>query len=366
MNALAIACALAFAAQDAPDAAPSRGAPPAPAASAANAASQAGERPTRPLGASAPGATAPQAAPAASPSGSRATLVPDPASAEIGQPIEWLLDVVHPAALKVVFPAKDAEDRRWAPVGERTVARAPDPADPKLVHTIARWSAMALEPGELAPPPLVLELTGGAATETLTVAGLPVHVVGALVEGEDAPRPLLGFRALPDGLEPARGVPLALLAGLGALVLGGVAFLVVRRRKPAPAPAPTPLAELDALARAFAADPESGRARVFELSRLVRGAVDAFLAVDRSGRTDDDWVRATEADERVPLGVRTTCARLLAAVERVKYAQETPTRVAVEAFVADARTALEALAGAPRDFVGAAGSTSARAGERAA
>lgn len=358
MNALALVLTLAFAPQDAATA-PSRLQPVAPAAAGADGAG------TQPASNSSGARAQDAASNAPSPSGSRAVLVPEPASAEIGQPIEWLLDVVHPSALKVVFPAKDAEDRRWAPLGERTVARSADPSDPKLVHTTARWTAMALEPGELAPPPLVLELAGGAATESLTVTGLPVHVAKALAEGEDAPRPLLGFRALPPGLEPARRAPVALFVVLGALVLGGVAFLVVRRKKPALVAAPTPLADLDALARAFAADPNSGRARVYELSRLVRGAVDAFLAVDRSGRTDDDWVRAIESDERVPLGVRSTCARLLAAAERVKYAQETPTRFAVDEFMTDARSALEALASAPRPVLAASGERGAASAEPA-
>lgn len=290
--------------------------------------------------------------PPVSPSGSRATLVPEPASVEIGEPVEWMLDVVHPKKLRVGFPAKDAEDRRFAPLSERTVARAADPNDDALVHTIARWTTMALEPGDLAPPPLALELTGGAATETLVVNGLPVHVAGALAEGEDAPRPLLGLRELsPERaaqLEPARRAPLV-LAGLGALLVAALGvFLVRRRAKPTLPSEPTPLARLDAIAAAFAADPESGRARVYELSRLLRGSVDGFLGVERSGRTDDDWARAVEADERVPAGVRSACGRLLASAERVKYAQETPTRFAVDEFLRDARAVLEALASAPR------------------
>ncbi|MBI5363056.1 MAG: hypothetical protein HZA53_07735, partial [Planctomycetes bacterium] len=114
---------------------------------------------------------------------------------------------------------------------------------------------------------------------------------------------------------------------------------------------PTPLARLDALAARLAAEPESSRAIVFELSRLVRGAVDAFLAVDRSGCTDEDWTHAVKDDERVPLGVRNTSARLLASAERIKYAQETPTRFAVDEFLKDARAAIEALADAPRPLV---------------
>jgi len=167
--------------------------------------------------------------PPVSPSGSRATLVPEPASVEIGEPVEWMLDVVHSKKLRVGFPAKDAEDRRFAPLSERTVARAADPNDDALVHTIARWTTMALEPGDLAPPPLALELTGGAATETLVVNGLPVHVAGALAEGEDAPRPLLGLRELsPERaaeLEPARRAPLV-LAGLGALLVVALGWLL--------------------------------------------------------------------------------------------------------------------------------------------
>jgi hypothetical protein len=277
-----------------------------------------------------------------------ATLVPSPAAAKTGEPVEFLLDVVHPAGARVRFPEKQAESRAWVLLGERTATRAPDPADPALEHTVARWTAMALEAGESAPPPLELEIVEGATVTKLAVEALPVQVLGALAEGEDAPRPLLGWRAVPADLEPARpALWIALAIALGAIA-SAFWLLFLRRKRPAPARVPTPLERLDELAARFASDPESARDRVYDLVHLVRDSVDGFLHEHRAASTDEAWSAAVAGDERVPVGVRNACARLVARSERIKYAAETPTRFAVEEDLKDARAALEALAEAHR------------------
>lgn len=315
-----------------------------------------------------------------------ARLVPEPAEVEIGEPVEWVLDVVHPASARVrpldkslavaakpatttpashgaqpttpsAVPADDAKsaaaERAWVKVGDTTWTRTTDPADPTRVHTNARFRAIALEGGDLAAPAMAIELVDGANASELAPESLPVHVRGALAEGEDAPRPMLGFRDVPADLGPVKRGPWV-LAALVAVVVAALATWLLARKKKAPAPAPpTPIARLDELARAFASDVADGRATVYALSRLVRETVDAFVASDRSGATDDAWSAAVATDERVPLGVRDASTRLLASAERVKYAQETPTRFAVEELVKDARAALETLASTPRPVEGA-------------
>lgn len=277
-----------------------------------------------------------------------ATLVPAPAEVAVGQPIEFLLDVVHSAGARVRFPEKEAESRAWVRLSERSVTRAADPVDVERAHTIARWSSMVLEPGEPSPPALVLEVVEGSAVERLTVTALPVHVLPELAEGEDAPRPLLGFRDLPEDLEASGGAPWIAGGVLVAGALGLVLFLVARKKRPAPAIVETPLARLDALAERFESAPEDARDRVYDLVHLVRETVDRFLHEPRAAATDEVWSAAVAGDERLPLGVRHACTRLLAQAERIKYAAESPTRFAVDEYLKDARAALEALAEAER------------------
>ena len=99
---------------------------------------------------------------------------------------------------------------------------------------------------------------------------------------------------------------------------------------------------LEELRQRVADDPEAARAIVYDLSRLLRGSVDATLGEDRASLVDADWSARIETDERVPLGVRRTTAKILRDSERIKYALHAPTRFALEEMLADARSALEA------------------------
>jgi hypothetical protein len=150
-----------------------------------------------------------------------------------------------------------------------------------------------------------------------------------------------GFRdAPPSGAERGRLV----LVGLAALLAIAVALYVRRRarRKTVPVVAPSALDRLDALRKRIADDPEAARAIVYDLSSLLRGSVDSRLGEDRAALVDADWSARIETDERVPLGVRRTTAKILRDSERIKYALHAPTRFALEEMLADARNALEA------------------------
>lgn len=304
-----------------------------------------------------PQAPVPPAEPAAPPvvHDAHATFVPAPPQAEIGEPVEWLLDVEHAADARVKLPEFPPEARAFAWLGERSVTRGPDPANPARAHTIVRWHALALDAGELTPPALELEVVRGTQSEKITAAARSLAVRGALAADEDSARPLRDFRdaSSPGFLAGDERVHRLrwIAAGSVALLALAVALLVVRRahrRRAIAALPPTPLARCAEIARVFAEDPERTRRPVYEVTRLLRDAVDEFLGVARAGLTDAEWVAAIEHDERVPAGVRSTSARLLASAEAVKYALASPTRFAVDQLLADARGALEALAAAPK------------------
>lgn len=285
----------------------------------------------------------------------RATFVPAPPEVEIGEPVEWLLDVEHAADARVKLPEMPPDARAFVWFGERSVTRGPDPANPLRAHTIVRWQSLALESGALTPPALELEVVRGSQSEKITATARSLSVRGALGEGEDRARPLRDFRDTnSEGFlaGDARVHRLRwIAAGSVALLALAVSLLVVRRarrRRVLASVPPTPLARCAEISRVFAADPEHTRRPVYEVTRLLRDAVDEFLGAQRAGLTDAEWSAATEHDERVPAGVRSTCARLLAGAEAVKYALASPTRFAVDQLLADARGALEALAAAPK------------------
>jgi hypothetical protein len=155
-----------------------------------------------------------------------------------------------------------------------------------------------------------------------------------------------GFRPPPETTVVAHWPWIA-----GSIAALGVLAWWLRRRlraKPVAAAPATALDRLNELERAIAADPEAGRQITYALSTLLRRSVDEFGSDARDGLTDVDWIARVETDERVPLGVRSTAARILRASESVKYALSQPTRFAVDEMLRDARHALETLAAAPR------------------
>ncbi len=197
----------------------------------------------------------------------------------------------------------------------------------------------SLEPGERELALAALRI--GARDETLPP--LPVAVRAALHAGEDAPRPARGLREVRD-FPAQRGLlgPAALLGALVSAVLAALVVRRVRRRVPAAAPPPTPLARLEALGAAREAE---ARAVCYELTRILRGALDAHLAREFEGLTDEEWLAATP-DAALPSGTRAALGRLFARTERIKYGVEMPTRFALEELLGEGRAVLGALAGA--------------------
>ncbi len=271
-----------------------------------------------------------------------AVLRAEPPQAQVGEPIRLVLEVERPAGATVRLPDVDPiPDDSWVVLDGKKLERS----DPTRV--VASWRVMSLEAGDRKLATLSVDEETPEGTRKIEVQSDAIHVLPALAEGEDAPRAMRDFRDAPPNAA-GRG-RLALLA-IAAVVVLAIALAIRRRakrRKVVPVAEAVALDRLALLEKRVADDPESARGTVYDLSRLLRGSVDAFLAEDKASLVDADWATAIEADERVPLGVRRASAKLLHDSERIKYALQSPTRFALQDMLASARNALEALQAAP-------------------
>ena len=271
-----------------------------------------------------------------------AVLRAEPAEVQVGEPCRLVLEVERPAGAKVRLPDVDpVADDSWVVLEPRKLERS------EPTRIVASWKVLSLEAGERDLAKITVDEETPEGTRKIDVQAAAIHVIPALAEGEDAPRPLREFRDAPPNVAAGRG-RLVLLA-IAAIVAAALAIALRRRarRTAPPAAAPTTLDRLAVLEKRVADDPESARGIVYELSRLLRGSVDAFLAEDQAALVDAEWSSRIESDERVPLGVRRATAKLLRDSERIKYALQAPTRFALQEMLASARNALEALHAAP-------------------
>lgn len=271
-----------------------------------------------------------------------AQLHAEPAEVEVGEPCRLVLEVEHPAGATVKLPASDLVlDDSWVLLEPRRMSW------PSATRTVASWSCLSLDAGDRTLPALQIDVGDASGVRKVDVEAARLMVKSALASGEDAPRPMRGFRAPPESAAGRRGRQV--LLGAAALALLAAAYFLRRRlrRKAEPVRAPTALDRLTALRRTAAEDESASRRVVYGLCRLLRGTVDEFLREDRAALVDADWSARIEPDERVPLGVRRSVARILHDSERIKYALHAPTRFALEEMLAAAQTALEALAAAP-------------------
>jgi hypothetical protein len=120
----------------------------------------------------------------------------------------------------------------------------------------------------------------------------------ALAEGEDAPRPLRGFRPLPPEVEDTTRStwPFAVLGGALALALLG--FVLVRRRRGVAAPGGHPEEALGRLVESLQpGDPESIKAAHYYATALLRSSLDRRRGWRTpAGATDEEWLgRRAEA-----------------------------------------------------------------------
>ena len=261
-----------------------------------------------------------------------ARLHAEPAEVGVGEVCRLVLEVEHPEGATVRLPAADPlPDDSWVLAEARRVERPwPD-------RTVATWKCLPLEAGEHRLPTIRVDVGDASGMKTIDAEAGTLRVRPALAEGEDAPRPMRGFRPAPPVSAGSRAR--WLLAGLLLALVAVVGALAWRRaqRKAAPVAEPTPLDRLAEIGRLAAEDEKGPRRAVYALSRLLRGTVDRWLAQDRAALVDAEWVARVEADDRVPLGARRAVAKTLRDSERIKYALGSPTRFALEEMLADAR-----------------------------
>lgn len=286
----------------------------------------------------------------------------------------------------------DASDagRSDAAVGANDLGRADGSA---LVRSSITLRVLALEGGELTSPPLEIEWTADGSPQRLLVTPARVRVASALGDGEDAPRPLRGFRDSP-AVDPSASTGRHVAAGAVVAALLALAALLVARARARRKVVARPQSALEGLAAlvALAQQPDADRrALVFALTKLVRAQVDAHHGVDRAGalrsaaqhgvearhheaRSADTIAltsRASDASSSDAHGsearaaaalpdeawcaLRTASpgqpgaaalAALFAHVERIKYGGEVPSPLLWQDLVAQARAVLEALAAA--------------------
>lgn len=279
----------------------------------------------------------------------RATLAAEPARAEVGEPVVLSLVVERPSSVAVEAPKiEPGVLGSWMFVEALGARREPKRDLPGTVVETTSWRAFALE-GGAALPPIEVSFTADGDAQKILATAAAVDVPRALAEGEDAARPPKGFRepvAWVDG-----GSRLALLGIAAASVLVAlVAAWIVRRRKRVAAPVAGPSAAdlLTRLAAGARDDSAVNRDVLYEVTRIVRAAVDAHVGEVRAARTDAEWLALVAADARVPEGARSASKRLLERAEQVKYAGVNPTRFATDEALLDARAIVEALEPARR------------------
>jgi hypothetical protein len=274
-------------------------------------------------------------------------FAPDPARAEVGQPVRFVLALEHDPATRVTL----AEGDPFAPKGSESAPALVADGPPELarealpdgrVRTAFVWTARALEGGSWAPASAALALDGPEGERALVALAEPLEVAPALAEGEDAPQPPTDFPPAPP--ERTGGLVLAALALV--LLAGGAALALLlarlaRRRAPARAPAPSAEERLDALGPRAARPGEEG-ALARELVALVRGTLDGALGARRDAFADEEWLAALEAEARLAPEERALARNLLLSLEAARYGGPRPTRFALEEAIARARALVDA------------------------
>ena len=271
----------------------------------------------------------------------------EPAEAAIGQPVTCILTVVHPADTLVSLERDElALDDSWVAEGERRLVGAADPADPARRVTRVAWTLRSLEAGERALVVPAVRIHRDGAPRVIDAPPALLVVLPALSEGEDEARPAAGFRPAPAWDRPLSG-SLARLAGL-ALLLGTSAVFFFRRarRTSVAAGVPSPAERLAALGE-HSGEFEGSAELHYELTALVREAVDESEGIERRAATDEEWLAALGESEAVDGETRLRLAELLAECARVKYGQERPTRWAVETTLETARDLVASLDASP-------------------
>jgi hypothetical protein len=257
----------------------------------------------------------------------------EPASAEVGEPVELVLTATHAADERIDVDAAALEDLAWVVLD--------DPARSTQIHgaeatTKIVWRVARFEPGDTALGEMRVDAVKGIERRVLQFDAGELAVAGVLGENEDAPREAKGFREIVPEIAERPWWPWAVGAGV-VLALAAAFFarwLAVRRR-PRAVPPPTTLERIELLAKTNVDDAEAVRGMHFELARVMREHFDDVQNARRPALTDEEWLRSVTSGltpER--LG---ELAALLRSAELVKYGATQPTQWAVRETLERAR-----------------------------
>jgi hypothetical protein len=275
-----------------------------------------------------------------------ARLTCEPATAELGEPLRWTLRVEHPAGAS----ARLEEDPSTPPAGDTAAwlvlaagepLTLPDPRDATRAITTWHWSACALEPGQRGLPALAAVVDGGDGWMRAAAEPPQVEIRPALAEGEDAARPALGFREVE--IAPQARVLWPWITGCVTLLAAAIlaAVSIHRARRAQPKAEPSAAVQLAGLAARSFETPQDVQEAHYQLSHIVREALDRRAAQARRGLTDEEWV-ALASSELEP-AARAQLQQLFAACAEVKYGARRPTHWAAGETIAKARELVDGL-----------------------
>jgi hypothetical protein len=269
-----------------------------------------------------------------------------PERVALGEPFALVLELEH---------GSETSARELAPgvpeLGDSWVVLGADPVETTRsadggARSRLGWRVASLEPGERSLAEALSSFALSPRVTRIQVGAARVAVAGVLGADEDAPRPLRefpeGFAEAPAGAARGRWPLVAAACAALLAAAAAVARLRGRRRRALPSRDATPLERLAEIERDLAG--ERGREGCFELTRLVRGAVDRLRARERGALDDQEWLAELAGSFEVPSGIVTQLGRVFAHTTRVKYAGEVPTPWALAETFAAARTALESVA----------------------
>jgi len=206
-----------------------------------------------------------------------------------------------------------------------------------------KWTVLSLEAGERRLPSLSLLGADGNPFEVVSEA---LKVSPELAPAEDAPRPLAGFQGVRDERATVRPVH---IIGLTALVVALFSTLTYlrKRRAPAPEPPPNARARIRELRALDMGESSVTRAMYFELSSLVRFAVERHLEnrpQELLGLTDEEWLEFVHVHGQLEEALYAQLALFFSACARVKYGLQTPTKFLRDETLTTAETIVEAVA----------------------
>jgi hypothetical protein len=283
--------------------------------------------------------------------GVSATLAATPREVEVGEPMVWTLDVLHPAGVTPRLPDDDLGlGDRYVVLeasGELTsrVDGAGGASGAAALRTRKSWTVIALGPTKVLPSMEIFFGDEDGGPSILTAEG--ELQVRSLIGGDDEARPAKGFREPSTAADIEPIVPWWAAAAAATVTLGVVALLVRGRRRRATAtPALPPLERLAELEQSVATDLPALQALHYSLTALLRDTLDQELGARRAPLTDEEWLAAVQADGRLAPAVREALGEVIGRAAEVKYARHKPTKFAVDETLRAARGALEATAGA--------------------